>query len=55
MRISAQREIFGDQRCLMQIAISAQPQEAILRSIELLGTVVAPTEWAMPAERKASA
>ena len=41
-KILAQHEIFGHQRYLMQMAVGAQPQAAILRSIELFGTVVAP-------------
>ena len=41
-KILAQHEIFSHQRYLMQMAVGAQPQAAILRSIELFGTVVAP-------------
>ena len=40
-KMLAQREVFGHQRYLMQMAVGAQPQAAILRSIEPLGTVVA--------------
>ena len=35
----------------MQTAVGAQPQAAILRSIELLGTVVAPAVRAALADR----
>jgi probable LLM family oxidoreductase len=41
-KILAQHEVFGHQRYLMQMAVGAQSQAAILRSIELLGTVVKP-------------
>ena len=41
-KILAQHQVFGHQRYLMQMQVGAQPQAAILRSIELLGTVVAP-------------
>ena len=54
-KILAQHEVFGHQRYLMQMAVGAQPQAAILRSIELLGTVVAPAVRAELAKRKAVA
>ena len=41
-KILAQHEVFGHQRYLVQMSVGAQPQAAILGSIELLGTVVAP-------------
>ena len=41
-KILSQYGVFGHQRYLMQMAVGAQPQHAILRSIELLGTVVKP-------------
>jgi probable LLM family oxidoreductase len=41
-KILAQHSIFGHQRYLMQMRVGAMPHKAILRSIELLGTVVAP-------------
>ena len=41
-KIVAQYEIFRHDRYLMQMSVGNQPQDAILRSIELLGTVVAP-------------
>jgi probable LLM family oxidoreductase len=54
-RILAQREVFGHRRYLMQMAVGAQPQAAILRSIELLGTVVAPGVRAELSKRKVPA
>ncbi len=51
-KILAQHEVFGHQRYLMQMAVGAQPQAAILRSIELLGTIVAPAVRAALANRK---
>ena len=41
-KILFQHEIFGHQRFLMQIAGSLLPHRSVLRSIELLGTEVAP-------------
>ena len=41
-KILAQHEVFRHDRYLMQMSVGDQPQDAILRSIELLGTVVAP-------------
>ncbi len=41
-KILAQHAIFGHQRYLMQMRVGAMPHKAILRSIELFGTVVAP-------------
>ncbi len=40
--ILGQHEIFRHDRYLMQMQVGHQPQDAILRSIELLGAVVAP-------------
>ena len=54
-KILAQYEVFGHQRYLMQMQVGAQPQAAILRSIELLGAVVAPAVRAELAKRKAPA
>jgi alkanesulfonate monooxygenase SsuD/methylene tetrahydromethanopterin reductase-like flavin-dependent oxidoreductase (luciferase family) len=51
-KILAQHAVFGHQRYLMQMQVGAQPQAAILRSIELLGTVVAPAVRAELAKRK---
>jgi alkanesulfonate monooxygenase SsuD/methylene tetrahydromethanopterin reductase-like flavin-dependent oxidoreductase (luciferase family) len=53
-KILAQDEVFHHDRYLMQMAVGAQPQEAILRSIELLGTVVAPRVRAELVQRKAA-
>jgi probable LLM family oxidoreductase len=41
-KILYQHEIFGHQRYLMQSSLGAAPHREVLRSIELLGTVVAP-------------
>ncbi len=54
-KILAQHEVFHHDRYLMQMAVGAQAQDAILRSIELLGTVVAPKARAELAKRKTSA
>ena len=54
-KILAQHDVFHHDRYLMQMAVGAQPQAAILRSIELLGTVVAPAVRAELAKRKAVA
>jgi probable LLM family oxidoreductase len=51
-KILAQHEVFGHQRYLMQMAVGAQPQGAILRSIELLGTVVKPAVKEALAKRR---
>jgi len=53
--ILAQHEVFGHERYLMQMQVGAQPQGAVLRSIELLGEVVAPRVRAELAKRKAPA
>jgi alkanesulfonate monooxygenase SsuD/methylene tetrahydromethanopterin reductase-like flavin-dependent oxidoreductase (luciferase family) len=54
-KILAQHEVFGHQRYLMQMQVGVQPQDAILRSIELLGTVVAPKVRAELEKRKVRA
>jgi len=41
-KILAQHAVFGHQRYLMQMRVGAMPHAAVLRSIELFGTVVAP-------------
>ena len=41
-KILAQHAIFGHQRYLMQMRVGAMPHKAVMRSIELFGTVVAP-------------
>jgi probable LLM family oxidoreductase len=51
-KILGQYEVFGHQRYLMQMAVGAQPQRPILRSIELLGTVVKPAVNEALAKRK---
>ena len=53
--ILAQHEVFRHDRYLMQMAVGGQPQDAILRSIELLGTVVAPRVRAELAKRNVPA
>jgi alkanesulfonate monooxygenase SsuD/methylene tetrahydromethanopterin reductase-like flavin-dependent oxidoreductase (luciferase family) len=54
-KILALHETFGRQRYLMQMSVGAHPQAAILRSIELLGTAVAPAVRAKLATRKVRA
>ncbi len=41
-KILYEHELFGHQRFLMQVSVGTMPHEKVLRSIELLGTVVAP-------------
>jgi probable LLM family oxidoreductase len=41
-KILYQRELFGHQRCLVQMTVGTMPHAQVLRSIELFGTVVAP-------------
>jgi len=41
-KILSQYELFGHQRFLMQISVGTMPHDKVLRSIELLGTKVAP-------------
>jgi alkanesulfonate monooxygenase SsuD/methylene tetrahydromethanopterin reductase-like flavin-dependent oxidoreductase (luciferase family) len=53
-KILAQHEVFHHQRYLMQMSVGDQPQDAILRSIELLGAVVAPKVRAELLKRKVS-
>jgi alkanesulfonate monooxygenase SsuD/methylene tetrahydromethanopterin reductase-like flavin-dependent oxidoreductase (luciferase family) len=54
-KILAQHEVFRHDRYLMQMSVGAQPQDAILRSIELLGTVVAPKVRAELTKRRVPA
>jgi probable LLM family oxidoreductase len=54
-KILFQHEIFGHRRYLMQMSVGAMPHEAMLRSIELLGTRVAPAVRKEIARRKAAA
>jgi len=44
-KILFQYELFGNDRFLLQMAFGAVPHEKVMRSIELLGTVVAPAVW----------
>ena len=41
-KILFEHELFGNQRFLMQMSVGTMPHEKVMRSIELLGTVVAP-------------
>ena len=54
-KILAQHEVFRHDRTLTQMSVGAEVQDAILRSIELLGTVVAPRARAELAKRQVSA
>src|SRR5579863_7471265 len=54
-KILDHHEVFGHDRYLMQMQVGHQPQAAILRSIELLGTVVAPRVRAELMKRKVRA
>jgi hypothetical protein len=54
-KILAQHEVFRHDRTLMQMSVRGQPQAAILRSIELLGMVVAPKVRSELAKRQVSA
>jgi probable LLM family oxidoreductase len=53
-KILFQHEIFGHQRFLMQSSLGAAPHREVLRSIELLGTEVAPIVRAEVAKRTAA-
>jgi probable LLM family oxidoreductase len=53
-KILFQHEIFGHQRFLMQSSLGAAPHREVLRSIELLGTEVAPLVRAEAASRTAA-
>jgi len=50
-KILFQHEVFGHQRYLMQSSLGAAPHREVLRSIELLGTEVAPVVRAEMARR----
>jgi probable LLM family oxidoreductase len=52
-KILFQHEVFGHQRFLMQSSLGAAPHREVLRSIELLGTKVAPIVRAEVAKRAA--
>jgi probable LLM family oxidoreductase len=53
-KILFQHEVFGHQRYLMQSSLGAAPHREVLRSIELLGTEVAPIVRAEVARREAA-
>jgi probable LLM family oxidoreductase len=53
-KILFQHEVFGHQRFLMQSSLGAAPHREVLRSIELLGTEVAPLVRAEVASRTAA-
>jgi probable LLM family oxidoreductase len=53
-KILFQHELFGHQRFLMQSSLGAAPHREVLRSIELLGTEVAPIVRAEVARRGAA-
>jgi probable LLM family oxidoreductase len=53
-KILFQHEVFGHQRYLMQSSLGAAPHREVLRSIELLGTEVAPIVHAEVAKRTAA-
>jgi alkanesulfonate monooxygenase SsuD/methylene tetrahydromethanopterin reductase-like flavin-dependent oxidoreductase (luciferase family) len=54
-KILFQHEVFGHQRFLAQISVGDLPHAKVLRSIELLGTEVAPAVRAEVARRTATA
>ena len=41
-KILFQHEIFGHQRCLIQLTVGPMPHDKVMRAIELLGSEVAP-------------
>jgi alkanesulfonate monooxygenase SsuD/methylene tetrahydromethanopterin reductase-like flavin-dependent oxidoreductase (luciferase family) len=53
-KILFQHEVFGHRRFLMQSSLGAAPHREVLRSIELLGTEVAPVVRAEVARREAA-
>jgi probable LLM family oxidoreductase len=53
-KILFQHEIFGHQRFLLQISVGTLPHDRVMRSIELLGTEVAPAVRAELARRAAA-
>ena len=53
-KILFQHRIFGHQRFLAQMSVGSMPHEQVLRSIELLGTVVAPRVRAELAQASAA-
>jgi hypothetical protein len=53
-KILAQHKLFGHQRTLMQMRVGQTPHAAVMRSIELFGTVVAPAVRQALAEKAAA-
>ena len=53
-KILFQHELFGHDRFLVQFAVGSLPHDRMLRSIELLGTEVAPAVRAELARRVAA-
>jgi len=53
-KILFQHEIFGHHRYLAQLSVGTMPHDKVMRSIELLGTVVAPAVRAEVARRDAA-
>jgi alkanesulfonate monooxygenase SsuD/methylene tetrahydromethanopterin reductase-like flavin-dependent oxidoreductase (luciferase family) len=54
-KILYQHEIFGHDRLLLQFGVGALPHDKMMRSIELLGTEVAPVVRAELARRSTGA
>ncbi len=52
-KILYQHELFGHDRCMLQLTIGSMPHDRVLRAIELLGTEVAPVVRAEIARRTA--
>ena len=50
-KILFQHELFGHDRFLLQMSVGSLPHDEVLRSIELLGTQVAPAVRAEVAKR----
>jgi probable LLM family oxidoreductase len=53
-KILFQHELFGHQRCLVQMSVGSLPHASLMRSIELFGTQVAPIVRAEVARRAAA-
>jgi alkanesulfonate monooxygenase SsuD/methylene tetrahydromethanopterin reductase-like flavin-dependent oxidoreductase (luciferase family) len=49
-----QHELFGHQRTLIQLTVGTLPHASVMRSIELLGTEVAPAVRQATARREAA-
>jgi probable LLM family oxidoreductase len=50
-KILFQHDVFGHDRCLIQLTVGPMPHDKVLRAIELMGTVVAPAVRANLANR----